>query len=90
MTFLIKMLPDDFLIHSNVKLDYAKSKIVSESFTIRYFEQAGADLLNKSSCFATAIGVTKFTFVRYDFGHTAVLLKPDLDVQQAHLTFTQR
>jgi len=74
-------------IHSNVKLDYAKSKIVSESFTIRYFEHG---LLNKSSCLATALGVTKFTFVRYDFGHTAVLLKPDLDVQQAHLTFTQR
>jgi len=34
---------------------------------------------------ARALGVTKFINKRFDFGHTAGLLKSDLDVQQTHL-----
>jgi hypothetical protein len=41
-----------------------------------------ASLLNKSSCLATALDVTKFTIVK-DIILTT--LKPDLDVQQTHL-----
>jgi hypothetical protein len=43
-------------------------------------------LLNKSSCFAPALGVTKFTIVtNMIWSHLVVLLKSHLDVQQTHL-----
>jgi hypothetical protein len=44
---------------------------------------AEAGLLNKSSCLARTLGVTKFA--SYDFGHTLLCyFKSDLDVQQTH------
>jgi hypothetical protein len=39
-------------------------------------------LLNKSSCLAAALGVTKFTTIIGS--HFFVLLKSDLDVQRTH------
>ncbi len=42
-----------------------------------------AGLLNKSSCLAPTLGVTKFIIVTGS--HFAVLLKSDLDVQQTKL-----
>ncbi len=40
--------------------------------------------LNKSSSFAPALGVIKITNVRDSFGHTVMILKSDIDVQQTH------
>jgi hypothetical protein len=43
-------------------------------------------LLNKSSCLAPALGVTKFLVVTdMIWAHFDVLLKSDLDVQQTYL-----
>jgi hypothetical protein len=44
-----------------------------------------ADLLNKSPRLALTLIVTKFTKLIAQFGHTIVLLKSDLDVQQTHI-----
>jgi hypothetical protein len=43
-------------------------------------QQAEASLLNKGSCFARALGVTKFIIVIWS--HFVVLLKSDLNVQK--------
>ncbi len=46
-----------------------------------------AGKLNKGSCLASALGVTKVIFVihmRWVWSHFVVLLKLDLDVQQTH------
>ncbi len=49
-------------------------------------EAAEAGLLNRISCLAPTIGVTKFIIVTDMIGsHFVVLLKSDLDVQQTHL-----
>jgi hypothetical protein len=43
-------------------------------------------LLKKTSCLAPALGVTKFTIViDMILGHTVVLFKSDLDVQQTQI-----
>jgi hypothetical protein len=43
-------------------------------------------LLNKSSCFAEALGVTKFiAMINMNLATHCVLLKSDLDVQQTGL-----
>jgi hypothetical protein len=45
-----------------------------------------AGSLNKCSCLARALGVTKFiTIIAMFWSHFVVLLKSDLDVQQTHL-----
>jgi hypothetical protein len=51
------------------------------SFMFANIPKAG--LLNKSSCFAPALRVTKFTNVKHMI--FVVLLKLDLDIQQTHL-----
>jgi hypothetical protein len=49
-----------------------------------------ASLLNKSSCLAAALGVTKFLKkLPWFWSHFVVFLKSDLDVQQTHLRLCQ-
>jgi hypothetical protein len=48
--------------------------------------QSGACLLNKSSSWARALGVTKIKYVKEVIWlHVVVILRSDLDVQQTHL-----
>ncbi len=51
---------------------------------LRFSPEAG--LLNKSSCLAAGLGVTKFvTVISMNWSHFVALLKSDLDVQQTGL-----
>jgi hypothetical protein len=65
-------------------LDYHKNIMYCSPF------ETEVGLLNKSSCLAADLGVTKFDQIHnscsYELGHTVVLLKSDLNAQQTGLS----
>jgi hypothetical protein len=73
--------------NNDLFFDWVKSK-AADKLEILLRTHIGADLLNKCSFLVLTTSFRRgqiYKRLRYDFGHTVVLLKYDLDVQQTQL-----